>query len=117
MSLKKGAIISESLKVQWYRESKITNYRRPIMYPDKNGHITEYTQIKISSEVNILLDRKYRDLIKQHKFRLDKNNNIVNDSSIFLLKLLYPNIDLKLVYYKNNYQFDLRECNIGIKNE
>ncbi|CAG8739514.1 9393_t:CDS:2 [Racocetra fulgida] len=92
-----------------------TNFRRPIMYPDNDGHITEYTQIKLSSKQNALLDRKYWEFLKQHKFILDKENNIIEEiSKEYLLELLYPEAKLANIRFKNGYPFDLRECNIKI---
>ncbi|CAG8785202.1 13793_t:CDS:1, partial [Racocetra persica] len=56
----------ETANLTWFRENENTNYRRPIMFPDNDGHITEYTQIKLSNKQNALLDRKHRDFLKQH---------------------------------------------------
>ncbi|CAG8714247.1 22390_t:CDS:2, partial [Racocetra persica] len=70
-----------SSKIKNKEENKNTNFRRPIMFPDDEGHITEYTQIKLSDKQNALLDRKYRDFLKQHKFILDKDNNIIEETS------------------------------------
>ncbi|CAG8820133.1 4792_t:CDS:1, partial [Racocetra fulgida] len=93
----------------WFRENENTNFRRPIMYPDDDGHITEYTQIKLSSKQNALLDRKHREFLKQHKFILDKENNIIKETSKeYLLELLYPT-KLANIRFKNGYPFDLRE--------
>ncbi|CAG8802405.1 34334_t:CDS:1, partial [Racocetra persica] len=35
----------ETANLMWFRENENTNYRRPIMFPDNDRHITEYTQI------------------------------------------------------------------------
>ncbi|CAG8782751.1 27907_t:CDS:1, partial [Racocetra persica] len=80
----------ERANFTWFRENEKTNFRRPIMYPDDEGHITEYIQIKLSDKQNTLLDRKHREFLKQHKFVLDKNNNIIEATTKeFLLELLY----------------------------
>ncbi|CAG8783545.1 32113_t:CDS:1 [Racocetra persica] len=99
----------------WFRENEKTNYRRPIRYPDNDGHIIEYTQIKLSNKQNILLDRKHRDFLKQHKFILDKDNNIIEETSKeYLLELFYLEAKLANIRFKNSYPFNLCECNIEI---
>ncbi|CAG8492158.1 36878_t:CDS:1, partial [Racocetra persica] len=99
----------QSTNFTWFRENNNTNYRRPIMYPDNDGHITEYTQIKLNNKQNALLDRKHRDFLKQHKFVLDKENNIIEETSKeYLLELLYL-AKLANIKFKNSYSFDLRE--------
>ncbi|CAG8760975.1 19737_t:CDS:1 [Racocetra persica] len=104
----------EHANFTWFRENEKTNYRRPIMFPDNDGYIIEYTQIKLSDKQNALLDRKHREFLKQHKFVLDKNNNIVEATTKeFLLELLYK-VKLANIEFKNGYPFDLRECNIEI---
>ncbi|CAG8801467.1 996_t:CDS:1, partial [Racocetra fulgida] len=100
----------EHANFTWFRENENTNFRRPIMYPDDDGHITEYTQIKLSSKQNALLDRKRREFLKLHKFILDKENNIIKETSKeYLLELLYPEAKLANIRFKNGYPFDLRE--------
>ncbi|CAG8700464.1 17433_t:CDS:2 [Racocetra persica] len=39
-------------------QNENTNFRRPIMFPDDEGHITEYIQIKLSDKQNALLDKE-----------------------------------------------------------
>ncbi|CAG8617045.1 5756_t:CDS:1, partial [Cetraspora pellucida] len=36
--------LTKNEKFWWYRDNENMNYRRPLMYPDDNGHITEYIQ-------------------------------------------------------------------------
>ncbi|CAG8782932.1 35056_t:CDS:1, partial [Racocetra persica] len=62
----------------WFRENKKTNFRRPIMFPDNEGHITKYIQIKLSDKQNVLFDKERREFLKQYKFVLDKDNNIID---------------------------------------
>ncbi|CAG8615740.1 7806_t:CDS:2, partial [Racocetra persica] len=67
-----------------------TNFRRLIMFPDNDGYITEYTQIKLSNKQNAFLNKKHWEFLKQHKFVLDKTNNIIKEiSKEYLLELLY----------------------------
>ncbi|CAG8626114.1 10281_t:CDS:2, partial [Gigaspora rosea] len=50
-------IIQEKIfdqKLKWFRKNEYTNYRRPMMFPDNNGHIVEYRQIKITKDINIM---------------------------------------------------------------
>ncbi|CAG8846401.1 22944_t:CDS:1, partial [Racocetra persica] len=50
----------------------------------------------------------------QHKFILDKDNNIIEETSKeYLLKLFYPEAKLANIKFKNS-SFDLREYNIEI---
>ncbi|CAG8461474.1 19654_t:CDS:1 [Racocetra persica] len=65
----------------WFRENKNTNFRRPIIFPDDEGHITEYIQIKLSDKQNTLLDKKYQKFLKQNKFVLNKDNIIIEETS------------------------------------
>ncbi|CAG8800759.1 23575_t:CDS:2, partial [Racocetra persica] len=37
----------QSANFTWFRENEKTNFQRPIMFPDDEGHITEYIQIKL----------------------------------------------------------------------
>ena len=105
--------VKEKADLTQFRENENTNYRRLIKYPDDDGHITKYTQIKLNDKQNALLDRKHREFLKQHKFVLDKNNNIIEETSKkYLLELLYLEAKLANIKYKNGYSFDLRECNI-----
>ncbi|CAG8840798.1 15233_t:CDS:1, partial [Racocetra persica] len=58
---------------------------------------------------------KHRDFLKQHKFILDKDNNIIEKTSKeYLLELFYPEAKLANIRFKNSYPFDLREYNIKI---
>ncbi|CAG8725542.1 1065_t:CDS:1, partial [Cetraspora pellucida] len=108
LNFKTEVCLIKKTNLTWFKENKNTNYRRPMMYPDDNGHITEYTQIKLSNKQNALLDRQHREFLKQHKFVLDKNNNIIEETSKeYLLELLYPGIKLANIRFKNSYPFDL----------
>ncbi|CAG8771583.1 10927_t:CDS:2, partial [Racocetra persica] len=108
-SINKDVVLSKKEQFWWFRENDNTNFRRPIMYPDNDGYITEYTQIKLNDKQNALLDRKHREFLKQHKFVLDKNNNIIEAiTKEFLLELLYK-VKLANIEFKNGYPFDLRE--------
>ncbi|CAG8847682.1 33876_t:CDS:1, partial [Racocetra persica] len=53
---------------------------RPIMFPDNEEHITEYIQIKLNNKQNTLLDKERREFLKQYKFVLDKDNNIIDEA-------------------------------------
>ncbi|CAG8785592.1 28082_t:CDS:2, partial [Racocetra persica] len=54
----------------WFRENENTNFRRLIMFPDDEGHITEYIQIKLSDKQNALLDKECREFLKQSRSRI-----------------------------------------------
>ncbi|CAG8496427.1 13912_t:CDS:1, partial [Gigaspora rosea] len=54
-------------KLKWFYENEDTNYRRPIMFPDNNSHIIEYCQIKITKNINIMVDSEFRSLLKKYK--------------------------------------------------
>ncbi|CAG8798070.1 18835_t:CDS:2, partial [Racocetra persica] len=64
----------------WFKENKKTNFRRPIIFPDNEKHITEYIQIKLNNKQNILLDKEHQEFLKQYKFVLDKDNNIIDEA-------------------------------------
>ncbi|CAG8848373.1 18373_t:CDS:1, partial [Racocetra persica] len=92
----------------WFRENENTNYRRPIMFP-YDDHITEYIQIKLSDKQNALLDKNRQEFLKQHKFVLNKANNIIEEiAKEYLLELLYSEAKLANIKFKNGYSFDLR---------
>src|ERR1043165_1589257 len=87
---KDDVVLSKKEQFWWFRENENTNYRRPIMYHEYD-HILEYTQIKLSDKHNALLNKQRRNFLKQHKFVLDKDNNIIEENSKeYLLELLYP---------------------------
>ncbi|CAG8840869.1 467_t:CDS:1, partial [Racocetra persica] len=85
----------------WFRKNENTNYRRPIMFPDDESHITEYVQIKLSDKQNALLDKKRREFLKQHKFVFDKANIIKETTKEYLLELLYLEAKLENIKFKN----------------
>ncbi|CAG8836355.1 27970_t:CDS:1, partial [Racocetra persica] len=71
-------------------ENENINFRRPIMFPDDEGHITEYIQIKLSDKQNVLLDKEHQEFLKRHKFVLNKDNRIIEETTKeYLLELLY----------------------------
>ncbi|CAG8719200.1 363_t:CDS:1, partial [Cetraspora pellucida] len=48
------------------------------------------------------------DFLKQHKFILDKDNNIIEENSKeYLIELLYSEAKLANIKFKNGYPFDL----------
>ncbi|CAG8740437.1 8764_t:CDS:2 [Cetraspora pellucida] len=95
----------------WFRENEKPNFRRPIMYSDDNEHITEYTQIKLSDKQNALLNKDQRPFLKKHEFVLDKDQNIVDKiSREYLLELLYSEVKLSNIRFKNKCSFDLCRC-------
>ncbi|CAG8489441.1 34459_t:CDS:1 [Racocetra persica] len=104
----------ECVDFTWFRENENTNFRRPIMFPDDERHITEYIQIKLSNKQNALLDKERREFLKQHKFVLDKANIVEETTKEFLLELFYPEAKLANIKFKNSYFFDLHKCNIEI---
>ncbi|CAG8754507.1 7313_t:CDS:2, partial [Racocetra persica] len=69
---------------------------------DDEGHITEYIQIKLSDNQNALLDKECQEFLKQHKFVLDKANNIIEETTEeYLFELLYPEAKLANIKFKN----------------
>ncbi|CAG8802870.1 20577_t:CDS:1, partial [Gigaspora rosea] len=46
-------------KLKWFRKNEYINYRCPMMFPDNNGHIVEYRQIKITKDINIMVDSEF----------------------------------------------------------
>ncbi|CAG8767585.1 24817_t:CDS:2 [Racocetra persica] len=114
MSQSDSEVIKEKKKkhvdLTWFRENENINFRRPIMFPNNEGHITEYIQIKLNNKQNTLLDKEHREFLKQYKFVLDKDNNIIDEASKeYLLELLYPEVKIVNIKFKNDYSFDLRE--------
>ncbi|CAG8539040.1 33054_t:CDS:2, partial [Racocetra persica] len=108
----KDEIIEKDEKIKrmdhtWFRENENTNFRRPIMYPDDEGHITEYIQIKLNDKQNVLLNKERREFLKRHKFVLDKANIVEETTKEYLLELLYPEAKLANIKFKNGYSFDL----------
>ncbi|RIB08146.1 hypothetical protein C2G38_2045404 [Gigaspora rosea] len=98
-------------KLKWFRENKDTNYHRPMMFPDNNGHIVEYRQIKITKDINIMVDSKFRSLLKNYKLFV-KKEEIYYDQDKYLLELLFPNHKRENMNFKNKYIYDFREYNI-----
>ncbi|CAG8848891.1 16774_t:CDS:2, partial [Gigaspora margarita] len=60
-----------------FQDNEKQNYRKPVMFPNNDGHITEYLQIKLTKERNFFIDKKYKSLIKNYKLNTDKENNIL----------------------------------------
>ena len=86
------------------------------MFPNKTNNITEYLQIKLTKKRNFMIDMKYKLIIKQYKLKVNKENNIIDKkSNRSLLKIIYPNIKIENIIFKNNCKFDLRNLNIEIK--
>ncbi|CAG8704428.1 4042_t:CDS:1, partial [Cetraspora pellucida] len=92
----------------WFRENDQTNYRRPIYYSDDNKKIIENIQIMLSKQQKILFDKDQRPFLKEHEFVIGKNKNIVDKvSGEYLLELLYPEVKLANIKFKNGCSFDL----------
>ncbi|CAG8816606.1 553_t:CDS:1, partial [Gigaspora rosea] len=51
--------LSSTEKLKWFHENKDTNYHCPMMFPDNNGHIIEYRQIKITKDINIIVNSEF----------------------------------------------------------
>ncbi|CAG8848197.1 757_t:CDS:1, partial [Racocetra persica] len=55
----------------------------------------------MSNKQNALLDKECREFLKQHKFVLDKANNIIEETNEeYLLELLYE-VKLANIKFKN----------------
>ncbi|CAG8753418.1 32372_t:CDS:2, partial [Racocetra persica] len=114
-STNKDVVLSKKEQFWWFKENENTNYRRPFIFTDDEGHITEYIQLKLSDKQNALLDKEHREFLKRHKFVLDRASNIIEETTKeYLLELLYPEAKLANIKFKNSYSFDLRICNIEI---
>ncbi|CAG8852757.1 30320_t:CDS:1, partial [Gigaspora margarita] len=86
----------------WFRDNEKQNYRKPVMFPNIDGHITEYLQIKLTKDRNFFIDKKYKLLIKNYKLSLDKKNNIFDrKSKQFLLEIIYSQTKINQIKFKN----------------
>ena len=86
------------------------------MFLNETNNITEYLQIKLTKKRNFMIDMKYKLIIKQYKLKVNKENNIIDEkSNRSLLEIIYPNIKIENIIFKNNCKFDLRNLNIEIK--
>ncbi|CAG8728708.1 10668_t:CDS:1, partial [Cetraspora pellucida] len=62
----------------------------------------------LSKQQKILFDKDQRPFLKEHKFVISKDKNIVDKvSGKYLLELLYPEVKLANIKFKNGYSFDL----------
>ncbi|KAF0560718.1 hypothetical protein F8M41_001298 [Gigaspora margarita] len=111
--------LSKKEEFWWFRDNEKQNYRKPVMFSDIDGHITEYLQIKLTKDRNFFINKKYKSLIKNYKLNMDKENNIFDEKSkAFLIEIMYPQTKINQIKFKNECKFDLRDCNIIIiKNE
>ncbi|CAG8840319.1 17071_t:CDS:1, partial [Cetraspora pellucida] len=109
--------LTKNEKFWWYRDNENMNYRRPLMYLDDDGHITEYIQVMITKDKKFLIDLSYKSLIKKHKFIIEKENIIDEKTKIPLLKLLYPEANIDKIKFKNEYKLDFHKSNIEIIND
>ncbi|CAG8836784.1 3314_t:CDS:1, partial [Gigaspora margarita] len=86
----------------WFRDNEKQNYRKPVMFPDIDGHITGYLQIKLTKDRNFFINKKYKLLIKNYKLSLNKENNIFDkESKHFLLEIMYPQTKINQIKFKN----------------
>ena len=107
--------LTKSEEFWQYRDDQKQNYRRPIVFPDENNHITEYLQIKLTKRRNFFIDKKYRDTIKLCKLLVNKNNDIFDSiSNKPLLEILYPNFKLVNINFKNGCKFNFHKINIKL---
>ncbi|CAG8784566.1 12591_t:CDS:1, partial [Cetraspora pellucida] len=98
-------------------DNKNMNYRRPLLFPDDDGHITEYVQVKITKDKKFIVDLENKPLIKQFYF-INENKNIIDKKTkISLLKILYPNTNIDKIKFKNGCKLDFRTSNIEIIDE
>lgn len=104
---------NEAEKIWWFRDNDQQNYRKPIMFSDNEGHITEYLYIKITKQINIMVDKHFKPTLKNHKIFL-KNNELYYTQDKYLLELLFPQHKRENIRFKNSYMYDLRECNIVV---
>ncbi|RIB24441.1 hypothetical protein C2G38_2168567 [Gigaspora rosea] len=88
-------------KLKWFYENEDTNYRRPIMFPDNNSHIIEYCQIKITKNINIMVDSEFRSLLKKYKLFV-KKEEVYYDQDKYLLKFYFPTTKEKTQISKIN---------------
>ncbi|CAG8756196.1 11109_t:CDS:1, partial [Gigaspora rosea] len=77
--------LSFTEKLKWFRKNEYINYRYPMMFPDNNRHIVEYRQIKITKDINIMVDSKFRSLLKNYKLFI-KKEEIYYDQDKYLLE-------------------------------
>ncbi|CAG8830226.1 22560_t:CDS:2, partial [Gigaspora margarita] len=109
--IEKDIKLSKKEEFWWFRDNEKQNYRKPVMFPDDDGHITEYLQIKLTKDRNFFIDKKYKPLIKNYKLNVDKENNIFDEKSkAFLLEIIYPQTKIDQISFKNRCKFDLRDC-------
>ena len=111
----------------WWQDDFQSNFRRPIMYPDNEGHIVEYLQVKVLRKTkkgkdenfkenqNFLVDKEFKNIIKSHKW-YKKETDIVDEDDNYFVNHMFPDIKIDKIKFKNNYRFDLRKCNIEILN-
>ncbi|KAF0406832.1 hypothetical protein F8M41_008827 [Gigaspora margarita] len=89
--IEKDIKLSKKEEFWWFRDNEKQNYCKPVMFPNIDGYITEYLQIKLTKDKNFFIDKKYKSLIKNYKLNLDKETNIFDEKNkIFLLEIMYP---------------------------
>jgi len=104
-------------KIWWYRDNENMNYRRLLLFPDDNGHITEYIQVKITKDKKFLIDLENKPLIKQFYFIFENKTIIDKKTKISLLKILYPKTNIDKIKFKNSCKLDFCASNIKIIDE
>ncbi|CAG8733908.1 12339_t:CDS:1 [Cetraspora pellucida] len=104
-------------KIWWYRDNENMNYRRPLLFPDDDGHITEYIQVKITKDKKFLIELENKPLIKQFYFIFENKTIIDKKTKISLLRILYPETNIDKIKFKNSCKLDFRASNIEIIDE
>ena len=111
----------------WWQDDSQSNFRRPIIYSDNEGHIVEYIQVKVlrttkkrkdenfKENQNFFVDKEFKNIIKSHRW-YKKETEIVDENDNYFVNHMFPDIKIEKIKFKNNYRFDLRKCNIEILN-
>src|SRR5437868_13091266 len=111
----------------WWQDDSQSNFRRPIIYSDNEGHIVEYIQVKVlrttkkrkdenfKENQNFFVDKEFKNIIKSHRW-YKKETDIVDENDNYFVNYMFPDTKIEKIKFKNNYKFDLRKCNIEILN-
>ncbi|CAG8681211.1 4611_t:CDS:2, partial [Scutellospora calospora] len=98
----------------WWQDDFQSNFHRPIMYPNNEGHIVEYLQVKVlritkkgknenfKENQNFLVNKESKKIIRSHKW-YKKEANIIDENDQNFVNHMFPDIKIDKIKFKNNY--------------